>query len=71
MILGVFGFTVVVTGGGAGRGSRSEGHRGKLARNRTRNLGGSPMILDDKVHGFRLHALRRAKELGNVSAACR
>ena len=29
------------------------------------------MTLEDKVHGFRLHALRRAEELGNVSAACR
>ncbi len=29
------------------------------------------MTLEDKVHAFRLHVLRRAKELGNVSAACR
>ena len=29
------------------------------------------MTLEDKVHGFRLHALHRAEELGNVSAACR
>lgn len=29
------------------------------------------MTLEDKVHGLRLHALRRAEELGNVSAACR
>jgi transposase-like protein len=29
------------------------------------------MTLEDKVHAFRLHVVRRAKELGNVSAACR
>ena len=29
------------------------------------------MTLEDKVHLFRLHVLQRAKELGNVSAACR
>jgi len=29
------------------------------------------MTLEDKVHALRLHVLRRAKELGNVSAACR
>jgi len=29
------------------------------------------MTLEDKVHAFRLHVLQRAKELGNVSAACR
>ena len=29
------------------------------------------MTLEDKVHAFRLHVLRRAEELGNVSAACR
>jgi transposase InsO family protein len=29
------------------------------------------MTLDDKVHAFRLHILRRADMLGNVSAACR
>jgi transposase len=29
------------------------------------------MILEDKVHGFRLHLFRRAQELGNVSAACK
>jgi len=29
------------------------------------------MTLEDKVHAFRLHVLRRAGELGNVSAACR
>ncbi len=29
------------------------------------------MALADKVHRSRLHALRRAEELGNVSAACR
>jgi transposase InsO family protein len=29
------------------------------------------MTLEDKVHAFRLHVLRRASELGNVSAACR
>ena len=29
------------------------------------------MTLEDKVHAFRLHAFRRAEELGNVSAACR
>lgn len=29
------------------------------------------MTLEDKEHGFRLHAQRRAEELGNVSAACR
>ncbi len=29
------------------------------------------MTLEDKVHGFRLHALRQAEELDNVSAACR
>ncbi|MCX6100546.1 MAG: helix-turn-helix domain-containing protein [Candidatus Bipolaricaulota bacterium] len=29
------------------------------------------MTLEDKVHAFRLHILRRAEELGNVSAACR
>lgn len=29
------------------------------------------MPLEDKVHLFRLHVLQRAKELGNVSAACR
>jgi transposase InsO family protein len=28
------------------------------------------MTLEDKVHAFRLHALHRAQELGNVSAAC-
>lgn len=54
-----------------GTGSKGEGHRGRLTRNRTRNLGGSPMTLEDKVHGFRLYALRRAEEPGNVSAACR
>jgi transposase InsO family protein len=29
------------------------------------------MTLEDKVHAFRVHVLQRAKELGNVSAACR
>lgn len=29
------------------------------------------MTLEDKVQDFRLHALQRAKKLGNVSAACR
>ena len=29
------------------------------------------MTLEDSVHAFRLHALQRAEELGNVSAACR
>ena len=29
------------------------------------------MTLEDKVHAFRLHVLRRAEELGNGSAACR
>ena len=29
------------------------------------------MTLEDKVLAFRLHVLQRAKELGNVSAACR
>jgi transcriptional regulator of acetoin/glycerol metabolism len=29
------------------------------------------MTLEDKVHAFRLHLFRRARELGNVSAACR
>lgn len=29
------------------------------------------MTLEDSVHAFRLHALQRAQELGNVSAACR
>ena len=29
------------------------------------------MTLEDKVHAFRLHILRCADELGNVSAACR
>jgi transposase InsO family protein len=29
------------------------------------------MTLEDKVHAFRLRVLRRAEELGNVSAACR
>jgi len=29
------------------------------------------MTLEDKVHAFRLRVLRRATELGNVSAACR
>lgn len=29
------------------------------------------MTLEDSVHAFRLHALHRAQELGNVSAACR
>ncbi len=29
------------------------------------------MTLEDKVRDLRLHVLRRAKELGNVSAACR
>jgi len=29
------------------------------------------MTLEDKVHAFRLRALQRADELGNVSAACR
>ena len=29
------------------------------------------MTLEDKVHAFRLRVLRRAQELGNVSAACR
>ena len=29
------------------------------------------MTLEDKVHGFLLHPLRRAEELRNVSAACR
>jgi|GEM_PF-5075861 len=28
------------------------------------------MTLEDKVHAFRLHVLRHAQELGNVSAAC-
>lgn len=52
-------------------GSRSEGHRGKLARDSSRKLGGDPMTREDKVHDFRLHALRRAEELGTVSAAYR
>ncbi len=29
------------------------------------------MALEDKVHAFRLHLFRRARELGNVSATCR
>lgn len=29
------------------------------------------MTLEDKVHITRLHVLQRAKDLGNVSAACR
>jgi transposase-like protein len=29
------------------------------------------MTLEDKVHAFRLRVLKRAQELGNVSAACR
>lgn len=29
------------------------------------------MTLEDRVYAFRLHALRRAEELGNVTAACR
>ena len=29
------------------------------------------MTLEDKEHAFRLHVMQRAKELGNVSAACR
>ena len=29
------------------------------------------MTLEDRVQGFRLHALRRAEDLGNVTAACR
>jgi hypothetical protein len=29
------------------------------------------VTLEDKVHALRLHALSRAKELGNVRAACR
>ena len=29
------------------------------------------MTLEDKVQSIRLHALRRAQQLGNVSAACR
>ncbi len=29
------------------------------------------MTLEDKVQSFRLHALQRAHQLGNVSAACR
>src|SRR5215467_7644952 len=29
------------------------------------------MTLDEKVHGLRLHVIRRAQELGNVSRACR
>jgi transposase InsO family protein len=29
------------------------------------------MTLEDKVHAFRLRVLQRARELGNVSAACR
>jgi transposase InsO family protein len=29
------------------------------------------MTLEDKVHAFRLHLFHRARELGNVSAACR
>jgi hypothetical protein len=29
------------------------------------------MTLEDEVHGFRLLLFRRAKDLGNVSAACR
>ncbi len=29
------------------------------------------MTLEDKVHAFRLHLFQRARELGNVSAACR
>jgi transcriptional regulator of acetoin/glycerol metabolism len=29
------------------------------------------MTLEDKVHAFRLHLFRRAREFGNVSAAYR
>jgi hypothetical protein len=29
------------------------------------------MILEDKVHAFRLHLFRRAQELCDVSAPCR
>ena len=29
------------------------------------------MTLEDKVQASRLHALRRAEQLGNVSEACR
>jgi transposase InsO family protein len=29
------------------------------------------MTLEEKVHGLRLHVIRRAQELGNVSQACR
>src|SRR6267142_2367384 len=30
-----------------------------------------PMTLEEKVHGLRLHVMRRAQALGNVSQACR
>lgn len=30
-----------------------------------------PMALEEKVHGLRLHVIRRAATLGNVSQACR
>lgn len=29
------------------------------------------MTLEDKIHAFRLHVLRRAEELRNISAVCR
>ena len=29
------------------------------------------MTLEEKVHGLRLHVIRRAEQLGNVSRACR
>ncbi len=29
------------------------------------------MTLEEKVHGLRLHVIRRAAHLGNVSQACR
>lgn len=29
------------------------------------------MTLEEKVHGLRLHVIRRAEQLGNISRACR
>jgi hypothetical protein len=51
--------------------AEDNGHHGKLAREDSRNLQGATVSIEDKVHGLRLHALRRAEQLGNVSAACR
>lgn len=49
----------------------AEGHRGGDLRERSSNLGSRSSTREDGVHALRLHAICRATELGDVSAADR